>query len=350
VSWGIVRPVIIIDSVAAADTARAEAIIAHELAHVVRLDWLKLIVGRLATAIFWFNPLVWLLARQSHQYCEEAADDCVLRTDVDRADYAELLLRAVRHANRPALIAANGVAPSRSSLSLRIAHVLDPSRPRGAARAGWVMLSFAAALAMNGALAAAQPVGPLPAGHALSAHAGEAAAAALAGLDSPHARALAKAIRRGDWSARRVSGNTLFHEPAALAPLISAIRDEDPQVRRIALWGLSEMRPTVGADAAGAVGALLDDPAPQVRGEAAGALGDFGSVAHAAAIALLLTDPDRGVRLRAAHALGDLQAPASRPALEAALRDSDPEVRDKAGWALRQVREAEAILTRYGGG
>jgi beta-lactamase regulating signal transducer with metallopeptidase domain len=56
VSYGVLRPVIILDSAAAADSAHAEAIVAHELAHVVRLDWLKLLLGRVAVALFWFNP------------------------------------------------------------------------------------------------------------------------------------------------------------------------------------------------------------------------------------------------------------------------------------------------------
>ncbi len=58
VSWGVMRPVILLDSRALAATDEAEAIIAHELAHVARLDWAKLLVARIATALFWFNPFV----------------------------------------------------------------------------------------------------------------------------------------------------------------------------------------------------------------------------------------------------------------------------------------------------
>jgi beta-lactamase regulating signal transducer with metallopeptidase domain len=51
VSWGIVRPIIIIDPEVARESDRAEAIIAHELAHVARLDWLALILGRVVIAL-----------------------------------------------------------------------------------------------------------------------------------------------------------------------------------------------------------------------------------------------------------------------------------------------------------
>ena len=78
ISWGLARPVILLNEEAAESHEEAEAIITHELAHVARLDWAKLLLARVAVALFWFNPLVWLLAREAHQLREEAADDAVL--------------------------------------------------------------------------------------------------------------------------------------------------------------------------------------------------------------------------------------------------------------------------------
>ena len=46
VSWGVIRPVILLSEDALESPAVAEAIIAHELAHVARLDWLNLLVAR----------------------------------------------------------------------------------------------------------------------------------------------------------------------------------------------------------------------------------------------------------------------------------------------------------------
>jgi hypothetical protein len=343
----LVRPVIIVDANALAQKERAEAIIAHELAHVTRLDWLRLMLGRLALALFWFNPLVWLLVRQSHQLSEEAADDVVLRSEVSECDYADLLLRSVRHANPPALLAANGVAPSRSSLSRRIDHVLDASQPRRPARFGWALLTLICATSVNGVIASAQPLlAQVRGGSAPGA--GEAAATVLGSLGDPHTRALAEAIRARDWSRRAPAGPTTFNQPAAVAPLKQALRDADPQVRRIAVWGLSELRPTPGTEASADVAELLDDKDGAVRGQAARALGDFQSDGYAQQLTRLLRDPLPSVRVQAAHALGDLQNPGSRPALEAAASDPDPGVRAKVAWALRQVGEAESILRRYG--
>lgn len=134
VSWGLFRPVIMLNRAAASKRAQAEPIIAHELAHVTRLDWAKLILGRLVGAIYWFNPLVWMLAQQCHELREEAADDAVLRSEVPKADYAELLVRAARHENKGILLAANGVAPSRGSLARRVSRILDGKLSRAPAR------------------------------------------------------------------------------------------------------------------------------------------------------------------------------------------------------------------------
>ena len=157
ISWGVVRPIIVLDRKVAADAAGAEAIIAHELAHVARLDWLGLLLGRLACALCWFNPLVWLLARRAHQLSEQAADDAVLRSRVPSSDYAELLVASARHAAPPLALAANGVAPSRDSLRERVVAVLDSGRARAPVRFGWGLLCAAAAVGLGSAVAATTP-------------------------------------------------------------------------------------------------------------------------------------------------------------------------------------------------
>jgi bla regulator protein BlaR1 len=315
ISWGLVRPVILLDERASANGDEAEAVIAHELAHVARLDWAKLIAGRAATALFWFNPLVWLLARRCHELREEAADDAVLRTDFERADYAELLVGIARHENRGILLAANGVAPSRGSLARRIHCVLDPGLRRVPAGLAFSIGCAALALGVGGTVAAVEPAR---------------ARIVLVGGDAP-----------------RVPAETAAPDAMSEAP--PARRPSEPRTTRAA-----SPAPVPAAVAPPGRSArsdvLLEDAAPEVRGQVARALGEAGSTAHSGAIARLLRDPDPAVRLQAAHALGDLQDPATRPALEAAQGDADPRVRAKVGWALRQVREAEALLRRFGGG
>jgi hypothetical protein len=226
-----------------------------------------------------------------------------------------------------------------------VTHVLDASKSRRPARLRWAAATVGLALAANGALAASEPVVQRSWGN--DRRAGEHAADQLAALPGVHARTLALAIRNRDWRARRVDGSTTFNEPGAIAPLILAMRDDDATVRRIAVWALSEMRPSPDPIATPAVSRLLGDPSPEVRAQAASALGDFQSIKNSGSLEkLLLRDRSALVRLEAAHALGDIQDPNSRATLELALRDPDSRVRDKARWALRQVAEAEEILSR----
>jgi beta-lactamase regulating signal transducer with metallopeptidase domain len=160
ISWGLMRPVILLNTDATKARAEAEAIIAHELAHVVGLDWAKLMLSRVAVAIFWFNPLVWLLAREAHQLREEAADDAVLAADIEDTEYANLLVGVARHECRGMLLGAHGVAPGKGSLTRRVKRVLDAALER--APGGWRWSSAAAFFAAGMAvpLAAIQFVSP----------------------------------------------------------------------------------------------------------------------------------------------------------------------------------------------
>ncbi|HET9459546.1 MAG TPA: M56 family metallopeptidase [Sphingomicrobium sp.] len=150
ISWGVIRPVILLNAEAVESHDEAEAIITHELAHVAHLDWAKLLLARVAVALFWFNPFVWLLAREAHQLREEAADDAVLATDIEDTDYARLLVGVARHECRGLLIGAHGVAPGRNSLARRVKRVLDGAARRapGGWRWGSAAAFFAAGMAV----------------------------------------------------------------------------------------------------------------------------------------------------------------------------------------------------------
>lgn len=150
ISWGVVRPVILLNAEASGSPEEAEAIITHELAHVARLDWAKLLLARVTVALFWFNPLVWLLSREAHQLREEAADDAVLATDIEDTDYAKLLVGVARHECRGLLIGAHGVAPGRNSLTRRVKRVLDGAvkRAPGGWRWGSAVAFFAAGMSV----------------------------------------------------------------------------------------------------------------------------------------------------------------------------------------------------------
>ena len=104
--------------------------------------------------MFWFNPLVWMLAREAHQLREEAADDAVLAADIADTDYAELLVGVARHECSGLLLGAHGVAPSKSSLARRVARVLDGASARAPVARSFALGVFTGAVLIAAPLAA----------------------------------------------------------------------------------------------------------------------------------------------------------------------------------------------------
>jgi bla regulator protein blaR1 len=151
-SWGLRNPVILLDRDTLLAPEEADAILAHEVAHVARRDWPSLILSRLAVALFWFNPLVWRLDREVAQQAEEAADSDAAAT-VEPARYAQTLLDWARLGGASAL-PANAIAAGEPGLSRRVKAILDGRVSR---RSG----SAAAIAAMLGCAAFAAPVAAL---------------------------------------------------------------------------------------------------------------------------------------------------------------------------------------------
>jgi beta-lactamase regulating signal transducer with metallopeptidase domain len=165
-SWGLRRPVILLDRDTLRTPEEADSILAHEVAHVARRDWPSLILSRLAVALFWFNPLVWRLDREVAQQAEEAADS-EAAAKVEPARYAQTLLDWARLSGGSAL-PANAIAAGEPGLSRRVKAILDGhvQRRSGSAWAIAAMLGCAAFAAPVAALefvpgAPDAPVAPL---------------------------------------------------------------------------------------------------------------------------------------------------------------------------------------------
>jgi bla regulator protein blaR1 len=149
-SWGWRKPVVLIDRDSLSLTSEADAVLAHELAHVARGDWLTLMLARLAVTFFWFNPLVWLVERTVLHQSEEAADREALK-HVEPAVYARTLLFFAELAGRPPC-AANSIAAG--SLGRRVRAIMDDRVRQLPARSRWAAAAVCASLAVGTPVAA----------------------------------------------------------------------------------------------------------------------------------------------------------------------------------------------------
>ncbi|MGH7136765.1 MAG: M56 family metallopeptidase, partial [Pirellulales bacterium] len=129
-TWGLLRPMVLVpEDWRDWPPERQRCVLLHELAHVKRLDVVFQMIGRLAAALYWFNPLVWFAVRQLRIERELACDDCVLASGERASDYARELLKIAK-LYRPRPLAA-GVAMAHSArLDRRVLRILDRARAR----------------------------------------------------------------------------------------------------------------------------------------------------------------------------------------------------------------------------
>jgi bla regulator protein blaR1 len=114
--------------------AQIEAIVAHEVCHIVRRDNLLALVQMAVSAIFWFHPIVWWIAARLVDERERACDERVLARDRRPATYAESILETCRLCIASPLVNVSGVTGG--DLKQRIARIMrnEPSRPLDARR------------------------------------------------------------------------------------------------------------------------------------------------------------------------------------------------------------------------
>lgn len=130
---GIWRPTIVLPEPAPApwDQPQWEAVLLHEGAHIARGDPWALLAQRIAVILFWWCPLVYLLARRLNELRENICDDCAVQGSCDRIAYAELLVESAEHVlNLTVLPVPLGLLNSaRGGLEARVTRLLEKERP-----------------------------------------------------------------------------------------------------------------------------------------------------------------------------------------------------------------------------
>jgi len=98
-TWGWRRPVVLMPPGADGWTEeeRSSALF-HELSHIKRADFVVMLLVRTSLAVFWWNPLCWVVYRGLLREQELACDELVLRAGVRPSSYAASLLAFRRSA------------------------------------------------------------------------------------------------------------------------------------------------------------------------------------------------------------------------------------------------------------
>lgn len=98
----------------------------HELIHCRQKDILAKFIILLATALYWYNPIIWLSSKSISLQCEISCDnETMINTNAEqRQQYSETLIGVIRQAKLQTLFATNFYC-SKQSLKNRILSVMD---------------------------------------------------------------------------------------------------------------------------------------------------------------------------------------------------------------------------------
>lgn len=221
---GSLRPVLLVPAMLSGLTPQQiEAVIAHELAHIRRHDYLVNLVQSAIETVLFYHPAVWWVSHTIRVEREHCCDDLAVAACGDALLYARALttIETLRHERF-----GTAMAVSNGSLLSRVRRLLGVRPPARMAASGWVLASVTALMVAGAGamgwigglgyrlwpeantMAAQQPAAIEPA-HAEQGEAeARAAATAEAGRLSERATTLARTARELSARARQ------FEQPA----------------------------------------------------------------------------------------------------------------------------------------
>ena len=152
------RPLILVPASALTGLTprQLEAVLAHELAHVRRHDYLVNLLQTAVETLLFYHPAVWWVSNEARAEREHACDDAAVEATGDALLYARALAAVEALRRRPATALA--LAADGGSLMRRVKRLVHP---RTAATARAPLAGFALLLVLGcGALAAARALVP----------------------------------------------------------------------------------------------------------------------------------------------------------------------------------------------
>src|SRR6266700_480591 len=316
---GWLRPVVLLPASALTGLTplQLDALLAHELAHVRRYDYVVNLIQSVIETLLFYHPAVWWVSRQVREEREHCCDDLAVAVCGDAHFYARALLSMERLRVTPPAFAL-AAAGRGGTLMGRIRRLVAPVQTEIFPR--WMAGVVAVTLALGGGV------------HLAS---GAAATSDRTGTPTASSDSLihrVEALR--DPVARHAAVKALGkrRDPRMVTPLYAiAQRDADEKVQREAVEALGKERGDAG------VGALIDiartHPNPAVRRKAVKTVGEIAppEVLLGVLVEVARRDPDDVVKQKAVEALGRLDTPeAVAPLARLARAESSARVREEA--------------------
>jgi GWxTD domain-containing protein len=160
---GWLRPAILVpvEALAGMPAGHLSALLAHEMAHIRRHDYLVSVLQSVVEAVLFYHPAVWWISEQMRREREFCCDDLAVAASGDVLIYAQAL--AALESRQQLRVAANG-----GSLVERIRRLLEPGRDArnsapGAAAAWAMAVLWIAGIGVTVAHGAQQQAPPPPA-------------------------------------------------------------------------------------------------------------------------------------------------------------------------------------------
>jgi len=316
---GWLRPMILLPASALTGLTplQLDALLAHELAHVRRYDYVANLLQSVVETLLFYHPAAWWVSQQVREEREHCCDDLSVAVCGDAHFYATALLSMERLRVTPPAFAL-AAAGRGGTLMGRIRRLVAPVQTEIFPR--WMAGVVAVTLALGGGV-------HLASGAAATS---DRTGTRTASSDSliHHVEALRDPVAR--HAAVKALGKR--RDPRMVTPLYAiAQRDADEKVQREAVEALGKERGDAG------VGALIDiartHPNPAVRRKAVKTVGEIAppEVLLGVLVEVARRDPDDVVKQKAVEALGRLDTPeAVAPLARLARAEPSARVREEA--------------------
>jgi TonB family protein len=161
VAWSFTKPTIILPSASLTwSLGDLKLALVHELSHVKRRDDVWMLVGSLATALHWYNPLIWLVRDRLTLEADNVCDGYVVNSGADSTIYARFMLATARECiaiKTPVIIGSEIIG--KKQLEVRIMSIQNGSVRSHQVRRSLVRLAWVLTLSISIPVAAMRLAG-----------------------------------------------------------------------------------------------------------------------------------------------------------------------------------------------